>query len=260
MIFFSAQEKNDSLNLSDFSKAIQQYFDDNHYGTFDGWESATEYISNRIGDERLLIIIDEFPFIASENPSIKSIVQHTIDHTWKTKNIFLILCGSSVSFMEKDVMDYKSPLYGRSTAQLEVLPFDYYDSSRFFPGFSNIEKLIAYGILGGIPCYLENFDDHKSIQNNLEERILRTGAFLKEEPQVLLRMELREPAVYNSIFEAIASGSSRLNDISGKIHEESQKCSKYLSTLRSIKLIDKVTPSGEDENSRKTLYKIIMNP
>lgn len=259
VIFFSAQEKNDSLNLADFSKAIQQHFDSNHFGTFDGWENATEYISNRIGDERLLIIIDEFPFIASENPSIKSILQHTIDHTWKMKNIFLILCGSSVSFMEKDVMGYKSPLYGRSTAQLEVLPFDYYDSSRFFPGFSNMDKLIAYGILGGIPCYLENFDDSKSIQKNLEERILRTGAFLKEEPQVLLRMELREPAVYNSIFEAIASGASRLNDISGKIHEDSQKCSKYLATLRSIKLIEKVTPAGEDDSSRKTLYKISDN-
>lgn len=72
VIFFSAQEKNDSLNLTDFSKAIQQHFDSNHFGTFDGWENATEYISNRIGDERLLIIIDEFPFIASENPSIEA--------------------------------------------------------------------------------------------------------------------------------------------------------------------------------------------
>ena len=114
-------------------------------------------------------------------------------------------------------MGYKSPLYGRSTAQLEILPFDYYDSARFFPHFSNLDKLIAYGILGGIPCYLENFDDSKTIQKNLEERILRTGAFLKEEPQVLLRMELREPAVYNSIFEAISSGASRLNDISGNV-------------------------------------------
>ena len=258
-IFFSAQEKNDPLNLSDFSKAVQKHFDGKNFGTFDGWESAAEYISSRIGEDRLLIIIDEFPFIASENPSIKSILQHTIDHIWKEKNIFLILCGSSVSFMEKEVMGYKSPLYGRSTAQLEIQPFDYYDSARFYPDFSNIDKLIAYGILGGIPCYLENFDDSKSIQKNLEERVLRTGAFLKEEPQVLLRMELREPAVYNSIFEAISSGASRLNDISGKIHEEPQKCSKYLSTLRSIKLINKVTPAGEMDSSRKTLYQISDN-
>lgn len=255
-IFFSAQEKNDTLNLADFSKAVQQHFDGKAFGSFENWEAATEYIGTRAGEERLLLIIDEFPFIAAENPSVKSILQHTIDHSWKEKNIFLILCGSSVSFMEKDVMGYKSPLYGRSTAQLEVLPFDYLDSADFFPDYSNLDKLLAYGILGGIPCYLENFDPSVTIEENLEKRVLRTGAFLKEEPQVLLRMELREPSVYNSIFEAIAGGASRMNDISGKIHEESQKCSKYLATLRSIKLIDKRTPAGEDESSKRTIYTI----
>ena len=258
-IFFSAQEKNDSLNLSDFSKAVQTHIDGSSYGAFDGWESAFEYVGNHIGDERLLLIIDEFPFIAATNASVKSILQHIIDRSWKSKNIFLILCGSSVSFMEKEIMGYKSPLYGRSTAQLELLPFDYLDSARFFPNYSNPDRLIAYGILGGIPCYLENFSDSRTIAENLQNRVLRTGAFLKEEPQVLLRMELREPAVYNSIFEAISDGASRMNDISNKVHEESQKCSKYITTLRSIKLLDKITPVGEDESSRKTVYRISDN-
>lgn len=257
-IFFSAQEKNDSLNLSDFSKAIQLHFEGRSFATFDDWESVTEYITNHVGKERLLLIIDEFPFIAAENASIKSILQHTIDHTWKEKNIFLILCGSSISFMEKDVMGYKSPLYGRSTAQLELLPFDYLDCSRFFPHYSNQDKLIAFGILGGIPCYLENFDNTKTIANNLAQKVLQTGAFLKEEPQVLLRMELREPVIYNSIFEAIANGASRINDIAGAIHEESQKCSKYITTLCSLKLLDKITPTGEN-SSKKTLYRISDN-
>ena len=165
-IFFSAQEKNDALNLADFSRAVQQHFDGKVFGTLDGWEGVMEYISARAGNERLLLIIDEFPFIASKNPSVKSILQHTIDHSWKEKNIFLILCGSSVSFMEKEVMGYKSPLYGRSTAQLEVLPFDYLDSAAFFPQYSNLDKLLAYGILGGIPCYLDSFDPSVSIAEN----------------------------------------------------------------------------------------------
>ena len=258
-VFFSAQEKNDPLNLADLSKAVQTRFDGNFYGSFDGWESAFEYIGRHAGQERILLIIDEFPFIAEANASIKSILQHTIDHSWKDKNIFLILCGSSVSFMENEVMGYKSPLYGRSTAQLEVLPFDYLDSARFFPNYSDLDKLLAYGILGGIPCYLENFSDRNSITANLQSRVLRTGAFLKEEPQVLLRMELREPAVYNSIFEAVANGASRMNDISLKIHEGSQKCSKYIATLRSIKLLEKISPAGEEKSSRKTIYQISDN-
>jgi AAA+ ATPase superfamily predicted ATPase len=161
--------------------------------------------------------------------------------------------------MENEVMGYQSPLYGRSTAQLEMQPFDYYESGEFFPNYSNLEKVFVYGILGGIPCYLQAFDDSRSVAENIVSQILRTGSFLKDEPQLLLKMELREPSVYNSIFEAIAGGASRLNEISGKIHEESFKCSKYISTLRAIKLIDKITPCGEKESSKKSIYRISDN-
>lgn len=258
-IFFSAQEKNDILNLTDFSKTVLNYFEKEYFGNFSSWEAAFEYIGNKASEEKLVLIIDEFPFVASENPSIKSILQHTIDHVWKKKNIFLILCGSSVSFMENEVMGYKSPLYGRATAQIEICPFDYLDSSAFYPNYSNEEKLLAYGILGGIPCYLQTFSDKRNITENIAVQILRTGSFLKDEPQLLLKMELRELAVYNSIFEAVAGGASRLNDISNKIHEESYKCSKYISTLRAIKLIEKITPCGEPESSRRSLYRIVDN-
>lgn len=205
------------------------------------------------------MIIDEFPFIASENPTIKSILQHIIDHNWKSKNIFLIICGSSVSFMENEVMGYKSPLYGRATAQLEMLPFDYIDAAKFFPNYSYTDKLIAYGILGGVPCYLNAFDGSVDITANIAEKILGTGTFLKDEPQLLLKTELREPAVYNSIFEAIAGGANRLNEISQKIHEESYKCSKYINTLKNIKLINKITPCGEKETSKHSIYRITDN-
>ena len=258
-IFFSAQEKNDSLNLADFSKSAQIFFEPRYFGNFSGWEAALEYIGNKAAEDKLILIIDEFPFVASENPSIKSILQHTIDHVWKEKKIFLVLCGSSVSFMENEVMGYNSPLYGRATAQMEICPFDYLDSSAFFPNYSNEQKLLAYGILGGIPCYLQTFSDKCTITENIVIQILRTGSFLKDEPQLLLKMELREPAVYNSIFEAIADGASRLNDISNKIHEESYKCSKYISTLRSIKLVEKITPCGEPESTKKSLYRITDN-
>lgn len=259
-IFFSAQEKNDQLNLEDFSKTVLRYFGEEYLGVFQNWETAFSYISKQCkDDEKIVLIIDEFPFLASENPSIKSMLQHMIDHVWKEKKLMLILCGSSVSFMENDVMGYKSPLYGRSTAQLELHPFDYLESAKFFQNYSNLDKLYAYGILGGIPCYLQTFDDKKTITKNIETQILRTGSFLKDEPQLLLKMELREPTIYNSIFEAISNGASRMNDISQKIHEESFKCSKYLSTLQNIKLVKKIVPCGEKETSRRTIYRIADN-
>lgn len=258
-IFFSAQEKNDRLNLEDFSKTVLSYSGEDYLVTFQNWEAVFSYIGKICNNEKLVLIIDEFPFMASENPSIKSMLQHMVDHVWREKNILLILCGSSVSFMENEVMGYKSPLYGRCTAQLELPPFDYLESAKFFPNYSNLERLFAYGILGGIPCYLQTFHDKRTIAENIETQILRTGSFLKDEPQLLLKMELREPTIYNSIFEAISSGASRMNDISQKIHEETYKCSKYLSTLQNIKLVKKIVPCGEKETSRRTIYRIADN-
>lgn len=255
-IFFSAQEKNDALNLQDFSKLVQEHFDGSFIANFANWEDALNYISRKAKEHRTVLIIDEFPFLAETNPSIKSILQHRIDHDWKERNILLILCGSSVSFMLNDVMGYKSPLYGRSTGSMEVLPFDYLESAEFFPNYSEEDKMIAYGILGGVPRYLNAFDPGRSLKENIISEILTEGAFLNDEPQTLLRMELREPAVYNSILEAVANGCNRVVEIADRIHEEKSKCSKYMLTLQTLRLLEKHVPCGEPDSSKKGIYGI----
>jgi len=258
-IFFPAQEKNDALNLYDFSKLVQNYFDNGFIAPFSNWENAFDYFGRKATDKRIVLIIDEFPFLAEPNPTIKSILQHKIDHEWKEKNIFLILCGSSVSFMVNEVMGYESPLYGRITGSMEVKAFDYLESAEFFPDYDAIDKLIAYGILGGVPRYLNAFDSRRSIRENIIKEILSAGAFLNDEPQTLLRMELREPMVYNSILEAVSNGCNRVIEISDRIHEEKSKCSKYMLTLQSIRLLEKKVPCGEPESGKKGIYEITDN-
>ncbi len=258
-VFFPAQEKNDALNLQDFSKMVQIRLDGMFISSFDGWKESFEYIDKKV-KARTTIIIDEFPFIAEENPTIKSILQHAIDHIWKNnRNIFLILCGSSVSFMETDIMGNKSPLHDRQTSSMEVLPFDYFESGMFYPGYSYEQKLISYGILGGVPRYLEAFDDSLSLEENIEKKIIRKGAYLNEEPTNLLKAELREPNVYNSILSAIANGRNRVQEISDFLHEEKSKISKYLIVLQTMRLVEKKVPCGEGENSRKGIYVLTDN-
>jgi AAA+ ATPase superfamily predicted ATPase len=258
-LFFSAQEKNDALNLSDFSKVVQIGLDGQFISPFQSWDDAFTYITKRAGEKHVTLIIDEFPFLALANESIKSILQHKIDHEWSKRNIFLILCGSSVSFMENEVLGYKAPLYGRITASMEVKPFNYLESSLFFPDYSDEDKLIAYGILGGIPRYLNAFDPKKSILDNIKQNILTENAFLYDEPQSLMRTELREPMIYNSIMDAISRGYNRITEISDVIHEDRGKCGKYLATLQTIRLIEKQVPAGEPETSKKTIYNITDN-
>ena len=257
-IFFPAREKNDALNLEDFSKAVQIHFDHAYIASFQSWEAVFDYISKKVTG-RTAIIIDEFPYIVQENPTIKSILQHAIDHDWKNKNIFLILCGSSVSIMENEIMGNKSPLHDRQTSSLEIKPFDYYESAAFFPDYSNEDKLISYGILGGIPRYLEAFNPKKDIKANIALNIVKEGSYLYEEPDNLLKAELRETNIYNSILSAIASGRNRIIDIANYIHEDKTKVAKYLLTLQTLRLVEKTVPCGENNNSRKSIYVIKDN-
>ena len=258
-IFFPAREKNDSLNLEDFSKVIQLFFDKQYIAAFQSWEAAFDYIHAK-ADKRTTIIIDEFPYIIEENPTVKSILQHAIDHNFKkNNNIFLVLCGSSVSMMENEIMGSKSPLHDRQTATLEVKPFNYYESSLFFENYSNEDKCLVYGILGGIPRYLEAFDNSKTITQNLANRIIRNGSYLNEEPENLLKAELRDTNVYNSILSAISSGKNRITEIADFIHEDRMKVSKYLIVLQTLRLVDKKVPCGENEKSKKSIYVIADN-
>lgn len=259
-IFFVAEEYNDKIALDSFSDRILSYFSlGGLVSRFESWEKAFLFLAEQAKDKRLVVVIDEFPYIVNSNKRIPSLLQNLIDHHLKDTKLFLIICGSSVSFIEKEVLGYKSPLYGRRTAQLIVEPFNFFESRDFFPNYDFENQVIAYGVLGGIPQYLSNFDDTKDIYENIKTKILDKASYLYEEPKLLLKQEVREPALYNSIIEAIASGSSKLNEISTKVGVDTDKCSKYISTLINLKILEKITPVGLKEKSRKSIYKIKDN-
>lgn len=168
----------------------------------------------------------------------------------------MILCGSYMGFMEKEILGSKSPLFGRRTAQLHMKPFNYQTSSKFLNGFSNLEKLELYGAFGGTPLYLQQINEKESFEENIKRAYLKVTSYLYEETLLLLRQEVQEPGVYSAIIEAIASGYTKANEISTKIGEDSAKCLKYIKTLCELGILHKETPFGEKESSRKTIYGI----
>ncbi|WP_461206636.1 ATP-binding protein [Clostridium sp. DL1XJH146] len=259
-IFYVAEEYNDKMALESFSKKILEYYDMQDFiTTFESWEKAFIFLAKKAKNEQLLLVIDEFPYIATANKTITSLIQNLIDHYLKDTKLFFIICGSSMSFMEKEVLSYKSPLYGRRTAQFNVEPFGFYDSIRFLPNYNLEEKVMSYGILGGIPQYILKFKDNISIKDNVIRAILDKSSYLHEEPKNLLKQELREPAIYNSIIEVIANGASKLNEVSTKTGEAGDKCSKYIKTLIDLKIVEKETPVGEKEKTRKSIYRLKDN-
>lgn len=263
-IFVTGQEKNNPLNQSDFIQAVCEYFSCPYVPEFKEWKPIFEFVSDLIerdsSGEKVVIIIDEFPYIAKEDPSVKSALQTIVDRKWKNmNNVLLILCGSSVSFMINDVMGASSPLHGRATHEYELLPFDYTITKKFYPTMSNVDRIISYGILGGIPLYLLSFNDNLSVTDNIEKGILSPMSVMRKEPINLLRMELREPLFYNSILLSVSEGATKIGEVSNKVYEENTKVSKYIETLKELRIVIKSVPYGEKGSSKKGIYLIKDN-
>ena len=256
-IFFSALNTTEIENLESLSKSIMNYErpDMDAFPEFKTYDAALDELTALAMHERIVFVIDEYPYLAKAKPSISAMLQHIIDHKWNNSKMFLILCGSSMSFMENQVLGQESPLYGRRTGQFKIAPLDYKESAVFHPDLSNEDNALIYGITGGVPHYINKLGVKESVDEALLDNFFDRSCYLYEEPANLLKQELREPAIYNAIITAIAQGASRINDIALKTGQENSVVSKYLGTLIDLGIVKKETPVTE-KIGKKTIYEL----
>lgn len=258
-IYFMGVESNEKQNLENLSKSIMEYSNGIQTETyFASYQAALEYVFQIAEKERVILTIDEYPYVARSSKSLASTLQLLIDKYKDTSKLMLILCGSSMSYMEDQVLAYKAPLYGRRTAQMKIIPFDFAESCQYLKKMSDEDQALTYGIVGGTPQYLLQMNDNLSVENNIKNTFLNPMSFLYEEPTNLLKQEVREPAIYTAIITAIATGHSRMSEISTKVGEDTNVCSRYLKNLINLGIIRKETPYGEKE-SNKSIYLIEDN-
>ena len=140
-IYFTGVETNEKQNLENFSKCILEHVTKKPVNTsFSSFQTALEYIFELAQEEKIILVIDEYPYVARASKSLASTLQLLIDKYKETSKLFLILCGSSMSYMEDHVLAYKAPLYGRRTAQFKVEPFEFQEVCKYLNGLSDEEK------------------------------------------------------------------------------------------------------------------------
>ena len=262
-IHFAAVENSAAYNLSAFATSIF-----NAKGNVDlpipnpeyahDYVKLLDYLVDISQKQKIILVIDEYPYLAKAEKAFSSILQKYIDNSFSKTNSMLILCGSSMSFMENQVLGYKSPLYGRRTAQFKIEPFDYVEASRFVDNYSQQDKLLTYGIFGGTPYYLAQINNKINLQSNFQKLFFTTGGLLFEEPVNLIKQELREPQVYNSIITAIANGSTRIAEIAGKIQKSTNLVDKYIRKLIALGLVKREKPYGE-KLGKRSIYILSEN-
>jgi hypothetical protein len=260
-IYFLADRRLETELIQELKRRMSFYLEDESFAKLEvkDWIELFQEFIKWNTNKKTIIIIDEFPTLIETNRATPSIFQKIWDQNLKNTKTMLILLGSSISMMETEVLNYKSPLYGRRTAQWKLEPLKLNHLHQFFPHYTTETLMHVYACLGGIPAYLHKFDPNIDFWNNVEQKILTKGEFLYEEAEFLLREELREPRNYAAILKAIAQGAKTYGEILNLTNMDKSILSKYTSILEDLRFIKRTYPIAAKPKPRKGLYTIADN-
>lgn len=223
----------------------------------ESWSKVLDAVVSRWqAAEKLVLVFDEFQWTVDTSPELPSVLQEKWDRQWsKSGNVVLILCGSYVGFMEREVLGRRSPLFGRRTAQIQLRPFGFREAAEFHPGYSLVDRAKTFFLCGGVPFYLRFFSDSRSVETNVRRELLQEHAPLYREGDFLLREELREVESYYAILIAIASGHTSNQAISRRADLDPRRLAYYLHQLLELGYVHKRYPlSGEKKTARHVRY------
>ena len=262
-MFFLASEESEVQNRNAFKEKAAAFIKSDLLmdASVSSWDTIFKAIMDTSFDTKPVIVIDEFRYIGKSNPAFPSVFQRIWEEILKNKSVMVILCGSLISMMESQTLNYDSPLYGRRTAQIKLkqIPFRYY--KQFFPKKDENALIEMYSVTGGVPKYIELFRESDNIYEAIEQSILNPSGYLYDEPYFLLQQEVSEIGSYFSLIKAIAAGNSKLSAIATVLETKATSLTKYLKTLIDLDILEREVPVTEDnpEKSKKGLYKIKDN-
>ena len=212
-----------------------------------------KYLAEEIKEAKQIIVIDEYSYLIELDRGIVSVFQKIWDEILADTKITLILCGSSIRMMETEVLEYKSPLYGRRTGEWKVEPLKFRDTRHFFKNYNTKNLMKIWSVCGGTPYYLSKMNPELSVEENIKKNILTKGEVLYNEPRVLLKEEFREPRTYTLILKYLSLGYSRPGELCTATGIEKGNLSKYLSVLEETHIVKYVLPLGQRKRGIYTI-------
>jgi hypothetical protein len=256
-IYYVGDERDGALQRASLAAEAGRLVPGLERVTYPGWDELLSALWER-APRPAVLAIDEFPYLIEANPAIPSLLQRAWDEQWKNSRLFVLLLGSSVGMMETEVLGHRSPLFGRRTGQWKLTPFRFTDAIRFRPKDDFDSRMHYYAVAGGMPAYWLQFEARAGFWENLQDRVLRKGAFLYEEVEFLLREEVREPRNYFALLAAIAAGKRRLAEIVNATGLTKSTANKYLSVLADLGIVHRELPVTESKplKSKKGLYRL----
>ena len=262
-IVLFASDSDDIKILESFSNQFNEQRNDTlQFGTYSNWDTFFKAIGEYFGKENGILVIDEYPNIVltrdgkRKKTDFVSKLQNAIDYQYKYKKFTLLLTGSNVSFMEKEIEDTKAPLYERNTFQLCLYKFNWDEALIPLSKIENEEKAKILALTNTYPLYLSLIDDSLGFDDNLNNLFYNRGSSFISDPSKLFTSSIAESGFYASMLDSIANGINTISDIATRLKAETGKVSKYMDELLDAGIVKRKTVFM---SSRCTYY-IINDP
>ena len=257
-IYYECKQTTELNNVSSLSTLISEKFSLPPLA-FSGIEELLEFMFKQACEKKIILVLDEYPYLQKTVTGLDSILQSLIDRYLNQSQLKLIICGSFVETMKKLLLRH-NPLYGRVSLVLNLKPMNYLESAKFYPSFSNEDKVRLYSVFGGIPYYNSLIDEELSVKENIMELLTLPGARLEDEVSMYLNAELSKITNANEVFEALTRGFTRFSDILSQSHiTSSPTLAKVLEKLMLMDMVEKEAPINDSNNKKKTGYYISDN-
>lgn len=254
-IYYECRQTTTENNTKNLSEVIAEAFDMPPLA-FSDIEAALRFVFDRATGEKIVLAIDEYPYLRDVVKGMDSILQVLLDEYRDRSHLSLILCGSYVEVM-KSLLERDNPLYGRIDLKINLQPMDYYESAQFYPERSCEDKVRLFSVFGGIPYYNRLIDKNASVRENLIHLILEPDARLEDEVPSYLLSEISKIGNAHEIFSALADGHARYRDILSQSHVSSgATLVNVLNRLIGMQLVQRRSPINDPNNKKRTSYVI----
>ena len=262
-IFYYATESSLENQLRQFGSQILKFLNKPHLSnhSFDSFEKAFLFFADYIGEQKIVLVIDEYQKLTKLDRGFSSLLQKLWDTSLCQSNVHLILCGSVMSLMQKEVLSYDSPLYGRRTSNIHLKPMRFNHIAQFVKGVPKLTQMNIYASFGTVPKYLELYDSRRSFWSNVENQILDKNSYLYPEVKFLLKDEISQPVTYFTILEIMSRGETKIGKIGGKLGVPASHLSRYMQRLCDLDILEKQIPVSDKvpEKSKQGQYRIKDN-
>ncbi|MBE0411404.1 MAG: ATP-binding protein [Anaerolineales bacterium] len=252
-LYWVAEPTSSLDQLRSFSQTIYNF--ENPGGapdsfTYANWTQALEQIARLAREERLCLVLDEFTYLLAVEPGIAGTFQNAWDHQLSQSNLFLILSGSHIGMMQRELLSYQAPLYGRTTSRVLLPPLPFKATREFFPRYRPDERVAVYAMLGGVPAYWELFEPGVGLDRNIRSQFLSGINLFHDEPRLLLQDFVSEIHNYVAILRALAYGYRTPKEIAGFTGLNDRHLSMYLTNLVATGFVERRVPVTQGQSSR----------